>query len=54
LVDFYSIGVIIGKLYELSQAHERAPVSQNKQTFMTTIITRLTSPDLEERQAIVE
>ena len=29
LVDFYSIGVIIRKLYQLSQAHERTPVSQN-------------------------
>jgi len=29
LVDFYSIGVIIKKLYEQSQIYEKVPISQN-------------------------
>jgi len=29
LVDFYTIGVIIKKLYEQSQVMEKVPVSQN-------------------------
>lgn len=53
LVDFYAIGVIIRKLYELSQAHERVPISQNNENLMMTMINRLTSPELSDRQAIV-
>lgn len=53
LVDFYAIGVIIRKLYELSQAHERIPVSQNNENLMMTMINRLTSADLRQREAIV-
>ena len=52
-MDFYTIGVIIRKLYELSQAYERVPVSQNNENLMMTMINRLTSPDLREREAIV-
>lgn len=53
LVDFYSVGVIVRKLYEQSQALERAPVSQNNQNLMMAMIDKLTSPDLEERASIV-
>ena len=52
-MDFYTIGVIIRKLYELSQAYERVPVRQNNENLMMTMINRLTSPDLREREAIV-
>jgi serine/threonine protein kinase len=52
LVDFYAIGVIVRKMYEVSQAHERVPVSQNNENLMMTMINRLTSHDLHERQAI--
>ena len=45
--------MIIRKLYELSQAYERVPVSQNNENLMMTMINRLTSPDLREREAIV-
>ena len=46
LVDFYSVGVIVKKLYEQSQTAERALFNQNNQNLMMTMIEKLTSHDL--------
>ena len=52
LVDFYSVGVIVKKLYEQSQTAERALFNQSNQNLMMTMIEKLTSHDLAEREAI--
>ena len=46
LVDFYSVGVIVRKMYEQSQLLERGPVNQNNQNLMMAMIQKLTSNDL--------
>ena len=53
LVDFYSVGMIVRRLYEQSQIMERAPVNQNNQNLMMSMIEKLTYVDLGERADIV-